>query len=181
MTYWPLLILTVINLGAFYWGVLKFFQDRGSVSTRELRILQVSTMLTWISCVYGLSQFPAAGIVAMMGIVLEIISGILFVTAVKAATKIKLSLVFSKDTPTKLLNFGPYRWVRHPFYTSYLLCYAGAALGSQFWPSYAFTVLMIVIYIRAAKFEEAKFEGSPLADEYRVYRSNTWAFFPKIG
>lgn len=180
MINWPLLILTVMNLSAFYWGVLKFFKDRGSVDKRELRILQASTILTWICCVFGLVQFPVDGARLYFATLVELLAGLLFFFSVRAAMKIQLSLVFSKDAPTKLLNFGPYRWIRHPFYTSYLLCYFGASLGSDFLATHACTILMIIVYVRAARFEEKKFEESTLADEYRKYRSQAGAFFPKV-
>jgi protein-S-isoprenylcysteine O-methyltransferase Ste14 len=37
---------------------------------------------------------------------------------------------------------------------------------------------MLVIYIRAAKFEEAKFSGTALGPEYDSYRSSTGLFIP---
>jgi protein-S-isoprenylcysteine O-methyltransferase Ste14 len=41
--------------------------------------------------------------------------------------------------------------------------------------------VMLGIYLRAARQEEEKFLRSPLADEYRRYRSSTGLLFPAIG
>ena len=73
---------------------------------------------------------------------------------------------------------GPYRFVRHPFYCSYLLTWAaGVVASAQFWllPTVA---IMLIIYTRAAKLEEEKFTRSPLAETYKSYRTRTGLFLP---
>ncbi len=76
------------------------------------------------------------------------------------------------------MEHGPYRFVRHPFYCSYLLAWAaGFVATAQTWllPTVA---VMLVIYVRAAKLEEEKFTRSPLAGTYERYRSRTGLFLP---
>jgi protein-S-isoprenylcysteine O-methyltransferase Ste14 len=73
---------------------------------------------------------------------------------------------------------GPYRFVRHPFYACYLLTWAAGAIATGR-VSLMFTFLtMLVIYASAARMEERKFEGSPLATSYRRYRARTGMFVP---
>jgi protein-S-isoprenylcysteine O-methyltransferase Ste14 len=91
-----------------------------------------------------------------------------------------LSAVFSPDVPTFLMQQGPYRFVRHPFYASYLTTWmAGFIATGALWllPT---LVVMFVLYFQAAQMEEAKFEASPLDREYRAYRMRAGLFLPRL-
>src|SRR5205807_8586540 len=93
--------------------------------------------------------------------------------AIRTGSPRALSAAFSPDTPQHLFDGGPYRFIRHPFYCSYLLTWtAGIVATAWLWllPSLA---VMLVIYLRAAVVEEEKFARSPLAGAYERYRSHT--------
>jgi protein-S-isoprenylcysteine O-methyltransferase Ste14 len=91
-----------------------------------------------------------------------------------------LSAVFSPDPPLHLVKRGPYRWIRHPFYTSYLLTWsAGVVATGRVWLICSL-VIMTIIYWRAARQEEAKFLRSALASVYAAYRSRTGLFAPSV-
>jgi protein-S-isoprenylcysteine O-methyltransferase Ste14 len=110
--------------------------------------------------------------------ILYIAALLLFWWALRTNSQRPLSAVFSPDTPIHLTQHGPYRFIRHPFYCSYLLTWAaGVAATAQIWllPTVA---VMLVIYIRAARMEERKFTESPLAGTYALYRSRTGLFVP---
>ncbi len=81
-------------------------------------------------------------------------------------------------TPTFLTQSGPYRLVRHPIYSAYLLAWvAGPVICGQ--PLLLLsTLVMAVIYFFAARQEESWFAGSELAEDYRRYRSRTGMFVP---
>jgi protein-S-isoprenylcysteine O-methyltransferase Ste14 len=66
---------------------------------------------------------------------------------------------------------GPYRFVRHPFYCSYLLTWAEFRLLPT-------VTIMLIIYTRAAKLEEEKFTRSSLAETYKSCRTRTGLFLP---
>ena len=91
------------------------------------------------------------------------------------------SYAFSKDTPQFLLTSGPYAYIRNPFYSSYLLSFAGGAI---LFPGIATLVtfgLMLLLFAKIARHEERKFEKSALSAEYEVYRCRTGRFIPKLG
>ena len=90
------------------------------------------------------------------------------------------SYLFSNDVPEFLWTAGPYAYIRNPFYASYLLAYASAAIML---PSLALLILfgcMVLFYSAAARKEERKFERSALASEYQAYRQRTGRFIPKL-
>src|SRR5262249_11834969 len=71
-----------------------------------------------------------------------------------------------------LVTSGPYRWIRHPFYTAGALAVLGNALAAANWLFLAAGSLMfLLLAIRSRKEEEnliARF-----GDEYRNYRQRT--------
>ena len=79
-----------------------------------------------------------------------------------------------------LVTSGPYRYVRHPFYTSYLIFWTGLALGT--WSLWAVPVLivMLVLYAVAARSEEGKFSRTEMSADYAAYRARTGMFWPKL-
>ena len=102
----------------------------------------------------------------------------LFWWAIRTNSPRPLSASFSPDTPQHLVERGPYRLIRHPLYSSYLLTWtAGVVATGRLWllPSLA---VMLVIYFRAAREEEQKFVRSPLGGSYQQYQSRTGQFLP---
>ena len=78
------------------------------------------------------------------------------------------------------MTAGPYRFVRHPFYVSYIVFWAGWSLA--IWSVivlFPFAIL-IVIYVFAARMEERLFAGTQMADQYAAYRQRTGFFWPKL-
>jgi len=89
------------------------------------------------------------------------------------------SYIFSADTPVFLCTDGPFAYVRNPFYSSYLLSIASVAVMMPSLLRAAILVAMVFYFTGAAMWEERKFERSPVATEYAIYKSATGRFVPK--
>ncbi len=78
-----------------------------------------------------------------------------------------------------LVTTGPYRWVRHPFYTSCALAFLANALATANWVIFVTSFLAFALMVvRTAKEEEnlvARF-----GDAYRDYMARTGRFFPRL-
>ena len=90
------------------------------------------------------------------------------------------SYAFSHDTPQFLMTEGPYAYIRNPFYASYLLAYIGATILFPGLATLLVALMMGAILVNAARHEERKFERSPLAAEFAVYRRRTGRFVPRF-
>lgn len=115
------------------------------------------------------------------GFVLEGLSLWMFHRTINASRLGALHFAFDTDNPVSLVTRGPYRYVRHPFYTSYLIFWAGLALGA--WSLWAIPVLLLMagLYTVAARGEEAEFARTDMAGDYATYRARTGMFWPKLG
>ena len=80
----------------------------------------------------------------------------------------------------RLVETGPYRFVRHPAYVGMLLSFAGLALCASSWVS----ALVILVPIAAALLYRIRVEERALLgafpSEYRVYAARTARLFPGV-
>ncbi len=143
------------------------------VTAAVLTAFAVFMLLVWT----GISPWPAV----LAGIALEGLALWMFHRTAAASREGGLHFAFDKDHPVSLVTRGPYRFVRHPFYTSYLIFWTGLAIAT--WTVWALPVVvaMAAIYTIAARDEERKFASSPMAAEYAHYRSRTGMFWPGRG
>ena len=119
-------------------------------------------------------QTPAV----VVGAILYCLALAIFWWTVASHRSKPLAACFSQNEQLHLVRNGPYRFVRHPFYCSYLLTWLAGALATlNIWLGLTF-VVMFVLYLIAAVNEENKFASSPLAEAYAQYRSATGRFLP---
>jgi protein-S-isoprenylcysteine O-methyltransferase Ste14 len=105
---------------------------------------------------------------------------ILFWISVVAMWETPFAWAFCGKEPELLVRSGPFRIVRHPFYVSYVLGWAGVAVSGTVWWAWLPVVGMTWVYIAAAHLEEQKFLGSTLAGAYERYRQSTGRFLPRV-
>jgi len=104
----------------------------------------------------------------------------LFWWTISTTRRHPLTLAFTSDVPVHLQTTGPYAYVRHPFYLAYVLFWIGAAVAANELVSWIMPVVMTLSYVAAARREESKFEASPLASDYKVYRLQTGMLVPHL-
>jgi protein-S-isoprenylcysteine O-methyltransferase Ste14 len=143
------------------------------VSAAVLTTLAVFLILLWTN------DAPVAAL--LVALALEAVSLWLFFRTIAASRDGALHFAFDTENPVSLVTAGPYRYVRHPFYTSYLVFWTGLAIGTWSLWSIPVLVLMAVLYTVAARDEETKFGRTGMSEEYAAYRARTGMFWPKLG
>lgn len=125
---------------------------------------------------------PRSDLWATVGIVLYTTAVAIFLAAIETARRTRLQRAFiDQPLPDRLITDGPFRWVRHPFYTGYI---CGAVAGPIAVKSATLVVLaaiMSTITISAAFREERVWLASPRAEAYRQYQRRTGMFLPLLG
>jgi protein-S-isoprenylcysteine O-methyltransferase Ste14 len=173
-----LLVAGLTCFAAFAWGVRSHFRPTGRTppGTVLISVLTVSGFLwfAWRLLSGGLA------FVWPLALALFVLSIALFAWTVSATRKTPPTMAFDTDEPSFLLNHGPYRFVRHPFYAAYLLFWTGTALATPRLLPWAAPLVMLLVYSNAARREEGKFASSSLAQAYQNYRAKTGMFFPRL-
>lgn len=177
---WNLLLsvtLSTVCFAAFTWGVKRHFLVHQRVPS--------GTVVMGALGLLGMGVFLVSVVMqphgAAMPVALYAASLTLFLWAVVATRRQRLTLAFSEDSPQHLAADGPYRFVRHPFYVSYMLFWLANAVATAAWAPWIVLAAMSGIYVLAAVREEGKFMRSTVGDLYEEYRRQTGMFFPKIG
>ena len=144
-----------------------------------VRIIEFSATLSLITGGTLILLRPAVSPpLNLLAVACAVLSGAVFAWGVKTIGCGRLTAAFSHDAPAELITSGPFRFVRNPFYVSYLLAYLQAVLASRSPWSMLPLLGMWCIYRRAAGLEEQKFQRSRLAKNYRRYAACTGRFLP---
>lgn len=79
----------------------------------------------------------------------------------------------------ELVQAGPYRLIRHPIYTGFLLLFLGNAVMVGDWRGLLAVAIVFVSFWRKLRLEE-KWLGEHFGPAYEAYRSNTKALIPAV-
>jgi protein-S-isoprenylcysteine O-methyltransferase Ste14 len=170
--------LLILCLGSFAWGVRSFFGRPTGANSRMGFIVISGAVFAVLHLVAILRATDVPAGLMWLGICGYILSLCLYWWAIRVNRSRPLSAAFSEDLPVHLNNRGPYRFVRHPFYCSYLLSWTAGVLASAQWWLALTVLVMIFVYVKAAEQEEDKFARSSLADRYREYQEETGMLLP---
>jgi protein-S-isoprenylcysteine O-methyltransferase Ste14 len=172
------LVVAAVICAMFTWGVIAHFSRPHGVP-RLMYVIGIATGALTAAQLARLAQIDPGwwAVPALLGYLAA--AGV-YLWAVAATRGHGFSLAFSQDLPKTLVARGPYRFVRHPFYASYLLYWiAGALAIRELWVLPAIG-LVAILYVLAAVTEERKFARSSVSDAYNAYRRSTGMFLPRF-
>lgn len=171
-------LISVATIGSYLWSVKYHFEsgalEAGAKLISAMVVIGAITFtgLTWVQ------EQPA--VFQLLGAALQCLSLLLFWVTIGETRNAKLLAAFTDKNPGSLVTNGPYRFVRHPFYSSYLLFWFGWTIATANIWSMALFAIMFLIYWRAAAQEEEKFSNTPMADEYASFKAGRTRFIPFI-
>lgn len=181
LIHWILAGSSVAALAFFAIGLTLYFER----APRPPWVLA----LHYASLVFALMQTagvfvlePRADGFVALGIVMFTMSVALYLSAIEAAKRTRLQRSFiDHPLPDRLITDGPYRWLRHPFGTGYLLGALAAPIAIDDVRMFLVAMPLVAVTLYAAVREERVWLSSPRADEYRAYRRRTGMFIPFVG
>lgn len=174
-----IVVLTaLLTIAAYVWSLKRHFvsEDMPSGARVVSVAVTVTTVLYLVLTLFGDQPLWAQ----VAGFVLQLAAGGLFFWAIAASREARLEFAFTPEKPRGLVETGPYRHIRHPFYTSYIIFWSGWALAT--WSPFALLTLLILIalYVLAARAEEEKFGQTPMASAYADYKRRAGFFWPRL-
>lgn len=177
---WDLLICAIgWIIIIFHTWALKHHFDM-SETPSGIRVISNLVLLSAVILTFLTLYYPQPLLPQLVGIGLLVMSFAIFWWTIKESKNAKLLAAFDEKLPHGLLTTGPYAYVRHPFYTSYIIQWVGWAIAC--WSIWGIVpvIFMTTTYYIAAKGEEQKFSNTDMADDYADYASRTGRFFPKL-
>ncbi len=166
-------------VGAYIWSVRHHFVSEAMPSGARVIAAAVTTStIVMLALTWFIDQPIAA---QSVGLAVQLFSVAIFYAAILASRQARLRFVFDPAHPHSLLQDGPYGMVRHPFYVSYSIFWFGWAVATWSLLAAPLVILLVWLYIKAARLEESNFDASPLSADYAAYKARTGFFLPKLG
>ena len=166
----------LVCFGSFGWGMARHFRRNGPF-TRAMALVSIvafiSAVLQIARILEGRPWHPSAACV------LYGTSAALFWWAV-AVTRGKLAACGQQQVSPAIIQEGPFRFIRHPFYCAYNLAWVAGAVATGAWQLLIAAIFMALLYERAAREEERGFRSGPLSETYRCYAGITGRYLPRI-
>lgn len=176
------LVVSLVSLSViaqYSWSLKAHFNSpKMPAGTVVISIVVLATAAIYTTLLWIESQ---PWLATLVGLAIEGLALWLFWSAIKASRAARLKMAFDVQNPHGLVTTGPYRYLRHPFYTSYLIFWVGWAIATWSLWSVLPLVVITVIYVLAALGEERKFSRTAMAADYANYRQKTGFFWPKLG
>ncbi|MDR3471329.1 MAG: isoprenylcysteine carboxylmethyltransferase family protein [Devosia sp.] len=172
-------VVSLVVVGQHVWATRGHFVSDGMArGAMLLATLVIVSTLVFSLLLFIESQPPWA---ELAGLVLELASLALFWAAIRASRQARLRFAFDPGLPHGIIEGGPYRYLRHPFYVSYLLFWFG--WGIAIWSVWTlpFLIAFVAFYANAARGEERKFAATAFAPDYERYKRTAGFFWPKLG
>ena len=183
------LFLAFVGL-RFYWhGKARVWRKENSADEGKmilfLRVfvaLPLFAVLTWYLFdprVLAWADIPLRQWMRWTGVGLAVAS-----TGLAAWVHRELGLNFSPQLRIRdhhqLVTSGPYRYVRHPMYTAFILLFVGYLLltGNLFISGMGLVTLVLVMIFRTHKEERMMLER--FGEEYRAYMDRTGRYVPRM-
>jgi protein-S-isoprenylcysteine O-methyltransferase Ste14 len=117
---------------------------------------------------------------ALCGAIFALCSVMLYEWTRRTVVDRNFYVALSGEVPGAICETGPYHYVRHPFYLSYMLAFLGVAVAFPALIVGGVCVLNIGLFAYMAIDDERVLLESPLRADYRAYRARVGMFVPRL-
>lgn len=176
--------LYVLNVAAFVALVIHFRPKRDAIEKKEGPLPTPGTLITWgIPLVVLLTRFgeiPEKWLpLRMVGLGISLYNVVLLPWSLHALGRFYVpgSGVFQDH---ELVTSGPFRYVRHPIYSSLVALWLGAAVGTLNWFLLALWPIYIAALIRGPICQEEGMLREKFGRDYEAYAAKTGRLIPRL-
>ena len=183
-------MLVLLHKVIVFWMLIPFpyFMTAGgnTFTVPPLRnngaVLGQISFLSGMACVLGMGLFSGLLLPpALCGCLLALCSVLLYEWTRRTVIDRNFYVALSGEVPRAVCDKGPYRFVRHPFYLSYMMAFLAVAIA---FPSFIVSAVCLVnigLFLYMAIDDERVLSASALSADYRAYRGRTGMFVPRFG
>ena len=91
----------------------------------------------------------------------------------------RFHIAWSGEVPDTVCEAGPYAYLRHPVYLSYVLAFLALLVAFPRFLTGVIFLFNCALYAHAARSDERDLAASELKDAYAAYKARTGMFFPR--
>ena len=163
---------------SFAWAAYGHFRREARLPT-GMRWLSSLSLATFAGLIVRLNRIGPETATQAVSLALFLASASLFWWAVRTTRTDRPFVAHSLAISGVLHTTGPYRAIRHPFYSAYIMFWLGAAVaaGPILWPP---VCVLCLWYLVIAHREEHRLAESAIQVGYVQYRGRTGMMLPRI-
>lgn len=166
---------------------VTFFRQRGRftplwlVTAVPFILCPVGLVLTYAGILPRLTgvSTPWGDLGELMGLVCAYITLALLCYTMGVLGKAPRWFHQGENAPDKLVDYGPYARIRHPFYCAYLFLFVGAFFCAPQTITMLCLIYAYLVFNWTASQEEKLYLRSEFAEQYRQYMDRTGRFLPR--
>lgn len=177
-----ILFIHLLSIVSFIGGAFLFFKNNNTINHKKLIRIQVVSLALWILGPFLLikQQNGNWNNIYLISLLLQAFTFFLFFYLVFKIGKGNLLVAGSDQMPLNFFSDGPYKYIRHPFYFTYIFNYISIYLLT--FNIFYLTLILIIVYFynTLATEEEDFFLNSKYKKEYVFYQSQTDKIIPFV-
>jgi protein-S-isoprenylcysteine O-methyltransferase Ste14 len=180
---------TALRLVFIFWMACPFlyFMTAGANTFIVPKLKDNGALLGQMSFISGMACVLVMGLfygllvpLALSGAVIALAALTLYEWSRRTVVERDLYVGLSGEVPRAVCEVGPYRFVRHPFYLSYMVTFVGVAVAFPSVIVGGVCLLNIGLYVYMAKDDEKVLSNSVLGPVYGAYRARVGMFLPRF-
>jgi protein-S-isoprenylcysteine O-methyltransferase Ste14 len=178
----PQLVLSVAMASVFVYFL--FAAVRTFVLPNSLDVASQLSQLSFISgVVVALSSAAAVTVApgnAIAAGALMLVAVILYEWARSTIRGRRFHIIYSDQEPEALCTDGPYGYIRHPLYASYITAFVAVFVLRPTLFAAVVLALNVVFFTYGAVRDERALESGTFAADYAAYKARVGRFFPRL-
>ena len=180
---------TILHLAIVLWMAMPFpyFISAGAniFTVPKLRdngaVLGQLSFMSGMLCVVIMGLFYRLLIpAALCGCVFALCAVALYEGTRRTVVDRNFYIGLSGEVPGAICDTGPYRYVRHPFYLSYVVAFLGVAVAFPSLIVSGVCLLNIGLFVYMAFDDERVLSSSPWGADYNNYKTRVGMFLPRF-
>jgi protein-S-isoprenylcysteine O-methyltransferase Ste14 len=184
------MMAATLHLAIVLWMAIPFpyFMTAGANTFTVPNLLDNGALLGELSFVSGMLCVLVTGLfyglqvpAALCGCILALCSVMLYQWSRRTVVDRNFYIALSGQVPAAVCDMGPYHFVRHPFYLSYMVAFLGVAVAFPSLIVSGVCLLNVGLFVYMALDDERVLLGSPIAADYGRYKTHVGMFLPRFG
>jgi protein-S-isoprenylcysteine O-methyltransferase Ste14 len=150
------------------------------ITLRAIAVMGMTGLIAWFinPATMAWAALPLPVWLRWTGVGLAALAGGLFVWTLRTLGRNLTDTVVTRKEHT-LVTTGPYRWVRHPFYSAAALLTLASTIVAANWFFLVTGGLIFLLLVRRTRKEEANLLAR-FGNDYQNYRQRTGRFIPRL-